>query len=122
MPSSAHYVFKIGNLSASVIFSGNLGKPTQIIFHPNSPDFEISLLLRTTPQLATLKANGTGIIKPLARLARGCWEPERMESMKPSVTTKLCALCAAIYLAFPTDICYIFLVRHERANLNDAYQ
>ncbi len=59
--------------------------------------------------VAVLKGNGTGIVKPVARLARGKWAMDGIESMRPSVTTKLCLLGAVLYLAFPTDLCYIFL-------------
>ncbi len=57
--------------------------------------------------IATLKGNGTGIVKPFARAIRGSWIPDGVESMRPSVTTKMCVCFAALYLAFPTDLCYI---------------
>lgn len=60
--------------------------------------------------VATLKGNGSGIIKPFARLVRGKWTPEAFETLKPSVTTKLCVILAAIYFYFPLDAVYIFAV------------
>lgn len=60
--------------------------------------------------LATVQANGSGIIKPFARLIRGKWTPEYSELMKPSVTTKYCFLCAMLYVLYPQDITYILIV------------
>ena len=60
--------------------------------------------------VAVLKSNGSGIIKPLARLARGKWTPAQSESMMPSTTTKMCLLGALIYNSFPYDVTYIGLV------------
>ena len=61
--------------------------------------------------IATIKANGSGFIKPLARITRGSTEniTAVLESMKPSVTTKYCFICAFLYALMPSDIIYIFI-------------
>ena len=61
--------------------------------------------------IATLKANGSGFIKPLARFARGATGNIAgcLETMKPSVTTKYCLLCAIAYTFFPGDLTYIII-------------
>jgi len=66
---------------------------------------------------------GSGIIKPVARLSRGRWTPDRFESMKPSVTTKICLCMAILYLLFPTDEAYItmsgiFIAMKVQSSLN----
>lgn len=60
--------------------------------------------------IATVKGNGSGLIKPFARLARGRWSPDVFESIKPSLTTKYCFLCALIYVYFPWDVTYVLIV------------
>ena len=45
----------------------------------------------------------------MSRFLRGKIYPELNESMKPSVTTKYCAVCTALYLIFPEDITYILI-------------
>ena len=57
--------------------------------------------------LAVCKGNGSGVIKPLARLARGSWTPLAWESVVPSVTTKYCLLATSAIYLFPTDITYV---------------
>lgn len=58
--------------------------------------------------VGTMKANGSGFIKPLARLVRGAPNiTDGLESLNPSVTTKMCFSCACIYTLFPSDIAYI---------------
>jgi len=59
--------------------------------------------------IATLKGNGSGIIKPFARLARGKWSPEAFESVRPSVTTKYMLLCASLYTVYPSDMVYLLM-------------
>ena len=59
--------------------------------------------------VAVLKGNGSGVIKPFSRFLRGKIYPELIESMKPSVTTKYCALCTALYLIFPEDVTYLLI-------------
>ena len=62
--------------------------------------------------IATLKANGSGFIKPLARFARGSTSnlADCLESMKPSVTSKYCFVCALLYALLPGDATYIAMV------------
>lgn len=60
--------------------------------------------------IATLKGNGSGMIKPISRLARGVWRPLSSETMFPSVTTKLCVVSAALYIVYAQDVTYVFLV------------
>eukprot|EP00095_Tigriopus_kingsejongensis_P007351 maker-scaffold589_size129586-snap-gene-0.45 protein:Tk07351 transcript:maker-scaffold589_size129586-snap-gene-0.45-mRNA-1 annotation:"trimeric intracellular cation channel type b" len=60
--------------------------------------------------IATVKGNGSGLIKPFARLARGQWSPDVFESVKPSLTTKYCFVSALVYLLFPWDITYVIIV------------
>ena len=61
--------------------------------------------------IATVKSNGSGFIKPLARLVRGATDniAESFESLKPSVTTKFCFLSALLYVLFPMDFVYIII-------------
>jgi len=61
--------------------------------------------------IATVKANGSGFIKPLARLVRGTSDnfAGSLESMKPSVTTKYCFISALLYVILPTDLTYILI-------------
>jgi len=51
--------------------------------------------------------NGSGIIKPLCRLARGVWTPSGLETMLPSVTTKYCVLAALCLFFIPSDATYV---------------
>lgn len=57
--------------------------------------------------VATLKANGSGFIKPLARMARGSSGADCLESLKPSLTTKYCLVSALLYAFFPQDVTYV---------------
>ena len=61
--------------------------------------------------IATVKANGSGFIKPVARVVRGTTEniTDILESMKPSVTTKYCFLSSALYVLLPSDLAYIII-------------
>ena len=61
--------------------------------------------------IATLKANGSGFIKPFARFARGTTENISgcLETMKPSVTTKYCLICSILYTLIPGDLTYIII-------------
>ena len=61
--------------------------------------------------IATVKSNGSGFIKPLARLVRGATDniTESFETLKPSVTTKFCFLSALLYVLFPIDLVYIII-------------
>ena len=59
--------------------------------------------------IATCKGNGSGLIKPFARLARGKWSPDVFESVKPSLTTKYCAVFALIYSFFPWDSVFVVM-------------
>ena len=61
--------------------------------------------------IATLKANGSGFMKPFARVVRGATEDiaGALESMKPSVTSKYCFLCAILYTFYPGDLAYILM-------------
>ena len=61
--------------------------------------------------IATLKANGSGFIKPFARLARGTTDNIAgcLETMKPSVTTKYCLVCSVLYVLMPGDLTYIII-------------
>jgi len=61
--------------------------------------------------IATLKANGSGFMKPAARFLRGNTENITgvLESMKPSVTTKYCLICAILYIFVPGDLIYIII-------------
>ena len=61
--------------------------------------------------IATLKANGSGFIKPFARFFRGATENIAgcLETMKPSVTTKYCLICAIAYTFAPGDLTYIII-------------
>ena len=61
--------------------------------------------------IATLKANGSGFMKPMARFVRGATENISgcLESMKPSVTTKYCLICSTLYVLMPCDIIYIII-------------
>ena len=53
--------------------------------------------------IATIKSNGSGFIKPLARLVRGATEDITgcFESLKPSVTTKYCLISSILYVTLP---------------------
>ena len=69
------------------------------------------------------QGNGSGIIKPAARLVRGTWNPLGGEILRPSYTTKLelylsramvnllvhryCLLAATLLAAFPEDATYV---------------
>jgi len=57
--------------------------------------------------VAVCKGNGSGIIKPLCRLARGVWTPSGLETMLPSVTTKYCVLAALCLFFIPSDATYV---------------
>ena len=61
--------------------------------------------------IATLKANGSGFIKPFARFARGTTENISgcLETMKPSVATKYCLICSILYALMPGDLTYIII-------------
>ncbi len=61
--------------------------------------------------VATVKANGSGFIKPVARLVRGATNDIAgcFESLKPSVTTKYCFICAVLYTLLPGDLIYILI-------------
>ena len=59
--------------------------------------------------IAIVKTNGSGVIKPFSRLARGKWRADEFESMKPSVTTKYCIISAVLYALVPTDLVYIII-------------
>lgn len=61
--------------------------------------------------IATVKANGSGFIKPLARFVRGSTEDISgcLESMKPSVTTKYCFVCSVLYTLLGHDLIYILI-------------
>ena len=61
--------------------------------------------------IATLKANGSGFIKPFARMARGTTSniASCLETMKPSLATKYCLVCAIAYVLFPGDLTYIII-------------
>ena len=61
--------------------------------------------------VGTLKANGSGFIKPFARLARGTTENISgcLETMKPSVATKYCLICSTLYALLPGDLSYIII-------------
>ena len=61
--------------------------------------------------IATIKSNGSGFIKPLARLVRGATEDITgcFESLKPSVTTKYCLISSVLYVILPADLTYILI-------------
>ena len=59
--------------------------------------------------VATIKANGSGFMKPLARLARGTWNPAAFETMAPSVTSKYCLVSSLLYVLYPADAVYILI-------------
>lgn len=77
-------------------------KHAKHVFHGNAIAYIV---------IATLKANGSGFIKPVTRLIRGATEDISgcLESMKPSVTTKYCFLCSLIYVLWPHDLIYILM-------------
>ena len=58
-----------------------------------------------------MQANGSGFIKPLARLVRGTSDDlaGSLESMKPSVTTKYCFFSSLLYVILPTDLTYVLI-------------
>ena len=61
--------------------------------------------------IATVKSNGSGFIKPVARLVRGATQDITgcFESLKPSVTTKYCLISSVLYVILPTDLTYILI-------------
>jgi len=56
---------------------------------------------------AVCKGNGSGMIKPFARLARGTWTPVAWETVVPSVTTKYCLLATLALCLQPGDVTYV---------------
>ena len=45
-----------------------------------------------------MQGNGSGFMKPVTRLILGDWVPAKTEFLKMSVTTKECAVAAALLL------------------------
>ena len=45
-----------------------------------------------------VQGNGSGFMKPITRLILGDWVPAKTEFLKMSVTTKECAVAAALLL------------------------
>ena len=64
-----------------------------------------------SPIVSSIIANGSGFMKPVSRFLRGATEdiPGILESMKPSVTTKYCLICAILYIFIPGDLIYIII-------------
>merc|ERR1712071_206310 len=55
------------------------------------PDHELAMVV-----IATIKGNGSGVIKPITRLICGIWKPTSSEVLDMSVTTKECLMAAVL--------------------------